>query len=114
MNRWSVVFVAGLLLVGVTPALAADDALVQLLRTQVFNKEFEGFDFYHVSVESDERHSDGSREVLVVASGRFLEQTKRLKVLLLLVGDQIIGGQILEDKDLPPCLAPNASQPSSL
>lgn len=114
MSRLVVLFVVMLLLVGVVPALAEDEALVRLLRAQVFNKEFEGFDFYHVSVESDRSYGDGSREVLAVASGKFLENTKRIKVLFLIVGEQIIGGQVLEGKDLPPCLTPNGSHLSSL
>ncbi len=112
MSRWLVLSVVVLLLAGVAPVLAADDTLIRLLRAQVFNKEFEGFDFYHVSVESDEQHSDGSREVLAVASGKFRENTKRMQVLLLIVGEQVIGGQILEQTDLPPCTS--SSQQSTL
>lgn len=110
----SLVWVIATVLVVAAPVLAEDDALLGLLRTQVFNKEFEGFEYYHVSIESDERHSDGSREVLAVASGKFLDNTKRMKVLVLLVGEQIIGGQVLEHKDLPPCLTPNEREQTSL
>jgi len=94
-----------MMLSGVPTALAGDGSLEQLLRAEVFNREFEGFDAYHVSIEADHPQSDGSREVLAVASGKFLENTKRLKVLFLIVGQRIIGGQVLEGTGLPPCLA---------
>jgi hypothetical protein len=94
--------VCALLLV-FSAAFASEDALVGLLRTQAFNKAFEGFASYHVTIESDRPQSDGSREVTAVASGRFSEHVQRLKVLFLVVGDQVIGGQILEKDGLPPC-----------
>ncbi len=103
MSRWFVVSIVAIVLAGTTPALAEDDALIRLLRAQVFNKEFEGFESYHVSIESDERHGDGSREVLAVASGKFLENTKRITVLFLIVGEWVIGGQVLEQTGLPSC-----------
>ncbi len=100
------------MLMGASTALAGERSLEQLLRVEVFNREFEGFDAYYVSIEADHPQSDGSREVLAVASGKFLDNTKRLKVLFLIVGEQIIGGQVLEGTGLPPCLSP-AYRPSS-
>ena len=84
--------------------------LETLLRAQAFNKEFEGFDYYWIIIEADQVQSDGTREVVAVASGRFLENVKRLKVLFLIVSDQVVGGQILETNGLPPCAA--SSQPN--
>jgi hypothetical protein len=112
MSRWSLVLIACVSLGGASVGVAADDALERLLRAQVFNKEFEGFDQYQVRIESDERQSDGSREVLAVASGKFLENRKRIKALFLIVGEHIIGGQVVESEDLPPCQA-SASPPAS-
>lgn len=91
---------------------AQDAAIERLLRVKVFNQLFEGFDFYTVEIQEDRPQDDGSREVLAVANGKFLEHAKRLKVLFLLAGEDIIGGQILEGTDLPPC-KPSASSPSS-
>ena len=105
--------VCGLLAVGVS-AVAQDAMLERMLRAQVFNKAFEGFDYYYVTIEEDLAQSDGSREVTAVASGKFLENTKRMKVLLLIVGEQVIGGQVLEGTGLPPCLAVEPSTASSL
>ncbi len=102
---------AGLILSGTT-VLAQDVTIERVLRTQVFNKTFEGFDYYHVTIEEDQTQADGSREVIAVASGKFLDNTARLKVLFLIVNEQVIGGQILEGTGLPPCLAPGASQSS--
>jgi hypothetical protein len=48
--------------------------------------------------------------VTAVASGNFLQSKKRMKVLFLIVGGQVIGGQILEGTGLPPCVS---SSPSS-
>jgi hypothetical protein len=106
-------FVCGLLAMGVS-AFAQDAFLERLLRVQVFNKAFEGFDYYYVTIEEDEPRADGSREVTAVASGKFLENTKRLKVLFLIVAEQVIGGQVLEGTGLPPCLTPEESRKSSL
>jgi hypothetical protein len=84
---------------------ASDQSLEQLLRGHTFNHAFEGFDYYSVTIEEDRSQADGSREVTAVASGRFLENTKRLKVLFLLVGNHVIGGQVLDEAGLPPCHA---------
>ena len=89
------------------PLLSADEAVLErVLRTQVFNRVFEGFDYYYVTIEDDSPQADGSREVTAVASCRFLQNAKRLKVLLLIVGEQVIGGQVLEGTGLPPCFTP--------
>jgi hypothetical protein len=114
MRQWCVMLILCVPLIGTSVVFAADDSLERLLRMQVFNKEFEGFDYYHVTIESDEPQGDGSREVLATASGKFLENQKRIKVLFLIVGEQIIGGQVLEGQGLPPCLAPASPQASSL
>jgi hypothetical protein len=95
-------------------ACAETASLETLLRAQAFNKEFEGFDHYLVIIEADQVQSDGTREVVAVASGRFLEHVQRLKVLFLIVGDQVVGGQILEKNGLPPCAASSQSQGHSL
>jgi hypothetical protein len=95
-----------LCLFGASVVLGGEEDLVRLLRVQVFNKEFEGSEHYHVSIEADAPQRDGSREVLAIASGKFLEHAKRLKVLFLIVGDRIIGGQVLEGTGLPPCATP--------
>lgn len=95
-------------------AASSDLDLERLLRLQVFNQAFEGFDHYYVTIENDQPQADGSREVTVVASGNFLQNTKRMKVLFLIVGDQVIGGQVLEGTGLPPCLAPSESGSSAL
>lgn len=114
MGRRCLTLITCLSLCGVSVVSAGDDAIERLLRAQVFNKEFEGFGYYHVTIESDQPQGDGSREVLAVASGKFLENQKRIKVLFLIVGEHIIGGQVLEGKDLPPCLAPASPKASSL
>jgi hypothetical protein len=103
--------VTGLLLTGTT-VLAQDATIERVLRTQVFNKTFEGFEYYHVTIEEDQPQADGSREVIAVASGKFLNNTARLKALFLIVDEQVIGGQILENTGLPPCLAPGESRSS--
>jgi hypothetical protein len=95
-------------------AASSDVDLERLLRKQVFNQAFDGFDHYYVTIENDQPQADGSREVTVVASGKFLQNTKRMKVLFLIVGDQVIGGQVLEGTGLPPCLAPGESGSSAL
>lgn len=104
-NAWVAIVLCMLLPLMGAPLWAQDVALEELLRAQVFNKEFEGFDYYEVVIEDDQRQTDGSREVMVTARGRFLEHTKKLKVLILLAGDRVIGGQILEGQGLPPCRA---------
>lgn len=102
---------ATLLLVS-APLWAQDAVLEGLLRTQVFNKAFEGFDSYYVTIEDDQPQADGSREVTAVASGKFLDHVQRMKVLFLVVGDRVIGGQLLEGSGLPPCLAPEQGHSS--
>ncbi|MDP3089975.1 MAG: hypothetical protein Q8N04_04815 [Nitrospira sp.] len=82
---------------------APDQSLEQLLRGHTFNHAFEGFDYYSVTIEEDRSQADGSREVTAVASGRFLENAKRLKILFLPVGNHVIGRQVLEEAGLPPC-----------
>jgi hypothetical protein len=99
---------------GSAPLLAQDAELERVLRTQVFNKAFEGFDSYHVTIEDDQPQEDGSREVTAVASGRFSDRVQRMRVLFLVVGDQVIGGQLLEGSGLPPCVEPEQNHSSSL
>lgn len=112
MRVWLAVFIGAIFLHAGPVATASDDPLERLLRAEVFNRAFEGFDYYYVTIEADHPQTDGSREVIAVASGRFLENTKRLKVLFLIVGAQVIGGQVLEGTGLPPCLAPEESRQS--
>jgi|CXWL01.1.fsa_nt_gi hypothetical protein len=76
-----------------------------LLRSQVFNKEFEGYAFYVVTISSDELVSEGERVVVAEASGTFSEHVKRIKVRLLIVENRVVGGQVLEHQGLPPCKA---------
>lgn len=106
--------IVGLLGFGAVPVHAESTHLETLLRAQAFNKEFEGFDYYRVIIEADQVQSDGTREVVAVASGRFLENVKRLKVLFLIVSDRVVGGQILEHNGLPPCAASSHSNGHSL
>ncbi len=87
------------------PARAQDAALERLLRTQILNQQFEGFDFYEVVIEDDRSEANGVREVTVVARGRFLTQEKWFKALIVLAGEHVIGGEILEGQGLPPCRA---------
>jgi len=96
------------------PSFAQDAMVERVLRAQVFNKAFEGFASYLVTIETDESQADGSREVTAVASGKFSDQVQRIKVLFLIVGEQVIGGQVLEGQGLPPCLAHEESRLSSL
>lgn len=96
------------------PGYAQDDMVEQILRTRVFNRAFEGFAYYSVMIEEDRLQADGSREVTAVASGRFLENTKHVKVLVLMVDEQIIGSQVLQEQSLPPCLASEQGPSSSL
>jgi hypothetical protein len=95
-------------------AHAQDAHVERLLRMKAFNQVFEGFDYYTVTIEEDHPEDDGSREVLAVASGKFLEHAKRLKVLFLIAGEEIIGGQILEGTELPPCVSSESHPSSSL
>lgn len=103
-----------LMLAGGTAGWGSDDSLERLLRAQAFNREFEGFDSYYVKIEADQPQPDGSHEVLAVASGKFSDNTKRMKVLFLIVNGLIVGGQVLEGTGLPPCLAPEHRSSSSL
>jgi hypothetical protein len=91
------------------PAFAEDLPLVTLLRAQAFNSVFEGFDFYNVTIESDLAKADGTREVTAVASGKFLEHTRRVKALFQVSGHKVIGGQVLEEEGLPPCSAASSA-----
>ena len=84
-------------------AAASDQSLEQLIRGHTFNDAGEGSDFYSITILEDRSQTDGSREVVAVASGRFLERTRRLKILFLLAGNQVIGGQVLEETGLPAC-----------
>lgn len=97
-----------------SPAFADEPPLGALLRAQAFNKVFEGFDFYHVAIENDLAQADGSHEVTAVASGTFLEHTRRVKAVFLIVGETVIGGQVLEETGLPPCIPSSGTQASSL
>lgn len=114
MRKLLAVMLQMVLLAGGSQAFAAADSLERLLRAQAFNREFEGFDSYFVVIEADHPQADGSHEVVAVASGKFSDNTKRLKVLFLIVDEHIIGGQVLEGKGLPPCLAPEHRPSSSL
>lgn len=114
MRKLFVAVVQILVLAGGSGVWAADDSLERLLRAQAFNREFEGFDSYYVRIEADHPQPDGSHEVLAVASGKFLDNTKRMKVLFLIMDGHIIGGQVLEGQGLPPCLAPEHRSSSSL
>lgn len=106
--------IVSLLGLGAVPVRAESAHLETLLRAQAFNKEFEGFEYYRVVIEDDQVQSDGTREVVAVASGRFLEHVKRLKVLFLIVSGQVVGGQILEHNGLPPCQGSSQSKDHSL
>lgn len=114
MRKLFIAIVQIVVLVGSSQAFAAADSLERLLRAQAFNREFEGFDSYYVMIEADQPQADGSHEVLAVASGKFSDNIKRMKVLFLIVGDRIIGGQVLEGTGLPPCLAQEHRPSSSL
>ena len=81
---------------------------------QASNGEFERFDFYYAKIEADHAQPDGSHEVLAIASGKFADSTKRMKVLFLIVDSLIVGAQVLEGTHLPPCLAPEHRSSSSL
>jgi len=94
------------------PAFAEDAPLVTLLRAQAFNSVFEGFDFYNVTIESDLAKADGTREVTAVASGKFLDHTRRVKALFQVTGQKVIRGQVLEEEGLPPCSATSSAHPA--
>jgi hypothetical protein len=93
-----------LFLCPVDRSYAEDASLVTLLRAQVFNKMFDGFDYYHVMIESDLTRATGEHEVTAVASGKFLDQTRRVKILFLIAAETVIGGRVLEEQGLPPCV----------
>lgn len=105
MRLWFATMLAVTVLNTGVSLAASDQSLEQLLRGHTFNHAFEGFDSYSVTIEEDRPQADGSREVTAVASGRFLENTKRVKILFLLVGNHVIGGQVLEEAGLPSCHA---------
>ena len=86
------------------PSYAEDASLVTLLRAQAFNKMFDGFDYYHVTIERDVEQAGGEHEVTAVASGKFLDQTRRVTVLFLLVGETVVGGQVLDEQGIPRCI----------
>jgi hypothetical protein len=99
--------VSGLMMVflGVTAqAYAEEPPLMAVLRDQAFNKIFDGFEYYHVTIESDLAQADGTHEVTAVASGKFLDQTRRVTVLFLVVGETVVGGQVLDEQGLPRCI----------
>jgi hypothetical protein len=99
---------------GIVPPTYADNtSLETLLRTQVFNKVFEGFDFYQVTIERDVANSDGMREVTAEAKGKFSEHTRRLKALFQLDGQTVVGGQVLEEEGLPACSSSGEHHPVS-
>ncbi len=100
-------FIALIVMMFLCPASqshAEDASLVTLLRTQAFNKMFDGFDYYHVTIERDVEQVGGEHEVTAVASGKFLDQTRRVTVLFLLVGETVVGGQVLDEQGLPRCI----------
>lgn len=102
MRRLSVL--AAMLLCAMTASARAEEPpLESLLRAQVFNQVFEGFDFYRVTIESDIVKSDGTREVTAEASGKFDEHTRRLKALFQLDGRTVVSGQVLGEEGLPSC-----------
>ena len=79
MRKLFIALLYVLVLADGTTGWAADDTLERLLRAQAFNREFEGFDSYYVMIEADHLQPDGSHEVLAVASGKFSDNTKRMK-----------------------------------
>lgn len=105
MRLWLATMLICMVLPAGLSAAASDQLLEQLLRGHTFDRAFEGFDYYSVIIEEDRSQADGSREVTAVASGRFLQNIKRIKILFLLVGNHVIGGQVLEETGLPPCHA---------
>ena len=99
------VFIVMVFLFPASQSHAEDTSLVTLLRAQAFNKLFDGFDYYHVRIERDVTNTNGEHEVTAVASGKFFDQTRRVKVQFLVVGETVVGGQVLEEQGLPPCLS---------
>ena len=100
-------FIALIVMMFLCPAsqsYAEDAPLITLLRAQAFNKLFDGFDYYHVRIERDVTKTNGEHEVTAVASGKFFDQTRRVKIQFLVVGETVVGGQVLEEQELPPCL----------
>ena len=57
---------------------------------------------YHVKIKRDVTNTDGEHEVTAVASGKFLDQTRRVTVLFLIVGETVVCGQVLDEQGLPP------------
>jgi hypothetical protein len=104
--------IAAAALVFSVSAFAEDSLLVAMLRTQAFNKVFEGFDFYHVTIESDRAQADGTHEVTAVASGKFSEHTRRVKAVFQVSGQTVTRGHVLEEEGLPPCSASSSDQHS--
>ena len=98
------VFIAMVFLFPASQSHAEDTSLVTLLRAQAFNKMFDGFDYYHVRIERDVTDADGAHEVTAVASGKFLDQTRRVTARFRVVGETVVGGQVLNEQGLPPCL----------
>ncbi len=98
------VFIAMVFLFPASQSYAEDTSLVTLLRAQAFNKMFDGFDYYHVRIERDVTNTNGEHEVTAVASGKFLDQTRRVTARFRVVGETVVGGQVLNEQGLPPCL----------
>ncbi|ULA64128.1 MAG: conserved exported protein of unknown function [Nitrospira sp.] len=94
------------------PGFAQGVTVEHVLRAQVFNRAFECVVFYSVAIGDGRLQTDGSREVATVASGRFLKHTKRVRRLVPMVGEQVPGGQVLQEAELPSCLL--SEQGSSL
>lgn len=112
MKRLSVL--AAVLLCAMTASVHAEEPpLETLLRAQVFNKVFEGFDFYQVTIERDVANADGMREVTAEAKGKFSEHTRRLKALFQLDGQTVVSGQVLEEEGLPACSSSAEHHPAS-
>jgi len=88
-----------------TNTASSQAALLTLLRThpQGFDKKFEGFSSYTITIHEIAPQLDGSQLVTAEARGTFLGLEKRMTVLFLIMGDQILGGQILSATDLQPC-----------
>ena len=98
------VFIAMVFLFPASQSHAEDTSLVTLLRAQAFNKLFDGFDYYPVRIERDVTNTNGEHEVTAVASGKFLDQTRRVTARFRVVGETVVGGQVLNEQGLPPCL----------
>ncbi|MCP9451518.1 MAG: hypothetical protein NNA23_02420 [Nitrospira sp.] len=103
-----------MLLCAVTASARAEELpLEALLRAQVFNKVFEGFDFYQVTIERDVANADGTREVTAEAKGKFSEHTRRLKALFQLDGQTVVSGHVLEEEGLPACSSSGEHHPAT-